>query len=314
MSGAGTIGRISRVPKGVKQGVFNQALIRMKLNYEVADPDFFIRWMRSDNLQRKLTQANPASAMANLVPMSELKEWKVIVPKKEEQVKLGIFISKIENIITLEQEKLAHYKQIKMMLLSKLFATKENSVPEMRFKEFSEKWAQHELSEISSITMGQSPSSNNYTNNPNDYILVQGNADLENGKVIPRIWTTEVTKSVNKGAIILTVRAPVGDVAISHYEVVLGRGVAALTGNYFIYYLLIRMNATNYWRKYSTGSTFESINSSDIQRALIEVPSLDEQEKIGYTLNKIDKIITLEQTRIEHYQSIKNNLLHNLFI
>ena len=112
----------------------------------------------------------------------------------------------------------------------------------------------------------------------------------------------------------MTVRAPVGDVAISHYEVVLGRGVAALTGYYFIYYLLIRMNATNYWRKYSTGSTFESINSSDIQRALIVVPSLDEQEKIGYTLNKIDKIITLEQTRIEHYQSIKNNLLHNLFI
>ena len=286
------------VIRGKVYGDVNSFFVENTLNYK----------------QRRQIQALANGSTRYNISQQTLNSIKIALPQFEEQNRISTLLEKIDSIITLEQEKLAHYKQIKMMLLSKLFATKENSVPEMRFKEFSEKWAQHELSEISSITMGQSPSSNNYTNNPNDYILVQGNADLENGKVIPRIWTTEVTKSVNKGAIILTVRAPVGDVAISHYEVVLGRGVAALTGNYFIYYLLIRMNVTNYWRKYSTGSTFESINSSDIQRALIEVPSLDEQEKIGYTLNKIDKIITLEQTRIEHYQSIKNNLLHNLFI
>ena len=308
----GTVARLDNYDMG--------ALSTLYIAFEVenADSTFIQKYYESDKWHYGISKiANEGARNHGLLNIStqDFFDTRIKTPNNlDEQTKIGIILEKLDNIITLEQEKLAHYKQIKMMLLSKLFATKENSVPEMRFKEFSEKWAQHELSEISSITMGQSPSSNNYTNNPNDYILVQGNADLENGKVIPRIWTTEVTKSVNKGAIILTVRAPVGDVAISHYEVVLGRGVAALTGNYFIYYLLIRMNATNYWRKYSTGSTFESINSSDIQRALIVVPSLDEQEKIGYTLNKIDKIITLEQTRIEHYQSIKNNLLHNLFI
>ena len=42
--------------------------------------------------------------------------------------------------------------------------------------------------------MGQSPSSKNYTDNPNDNILVQGNADLKDGKVIPRLWTKEILK------------------------------------------------------------------------------------------------------------------------
>ena len=43
--------------------------------------------------------------------------------------------------------------------------------------------------------MGQSPSSKNYTDNPNDDILVQGNADLKDGKVVPRLWTKEITKT-----------------------------------------------------------------------------------------------------------------------
>ena len=46
--------------------------------------------------------------------------------------------------------------------------------------------------------MGQSPSSKNYTDNPNDDILVQGNADLKDGKVVPRLWTKEITKTIDQ--------------------------------------------------------------------------------------------------------------------
>lgn len=49
--------------------------------------------------------------------------------------------------------------------------------------------------------MGQSPNSENYTENPDDYILVQGNSDMKNNKVIPRIWTTQVTKKAEKKVI-----------------------------------------------------------------------------------------------------------------
>ncbi|HEM5180779.1 TPA: restriction endonuclease subunit S, partial [Streptococcus suis] len=111
--------------------------------------------------------------------------------------------------------------------------------------------------------MGQSPDSKNYTNNPLDNILVQGNADLKNGNVEPRVWTTQITKIAEKGDIIVSVRAPVGDVAKTSYKVVLGRGVAGIKGNDFIYQTLIRMKQFGYWMKLSTGSTFESINSGD---------------------------------------------------
>ena len=110
MSGAGTIGRISRVPEGIKQGVFNQALIRMKINADVTDSDYFLHWLRSDNMQQRLTEANPASAMVNLVPMSEVKNWDIFIPSFEEQKALGAFFTHLDHLITLHQRECSKLK------------------------------------------------------------------------------------------------------------------------------------------------------------------------------------------------------------
>ncbi|EEL47043.1 hypothetical protein bcere0021_8230 [Bacillus cereus Rock3-42] len=122
LSGAGTIGRISRVPKGIKQGVFNQALIRFKIDEDITDPEYFIQWIRSENMQRKLTGANPGSAITNLVPMSEVKKWDVMVPSKNEQIKIGEFFKQLDDTITLHQSELDALKETKKAFLQKMFA------------------------------------------------------------------------------------------------------------------------------------------------------------------------------------------------
>lgn len=169
------------------------------------------------------------------------------------------------------------------------------NIPKRRFKEFqkSDAWEQRELGEIVKITMGQSPNSINYTNNPDDYILVQGNADMKNGLVYPRVWTTQITKTAEVGDIILSVRAPVGDVAKTDYDVVLGRGVAGIKGNQFIFQLLKKYKEDGYWKKISTGSTFESINSNIIKEAKLSLPSTKEQNYLGNFFNEMDQTITL---------------------
>ena len=105
LSGAGTIGRIAQVPANITKGVFNQALIRIRINPEWMDKKFFLIWMQSENMQRKLTQANPGSAMTNLVPISEIKKWEIIIPSKTEQNKIGEFIQKLNSLIALHQRK-----------------------------------------------------------------------------------------------------------------------------------------------------------------------------------------------------------------
>ncbi|EJP94121.1 restriction endonuclease subunit S [Bacillus cereus] len=121
MSGAGTIGRIAKVPKGIKQGVFNQALIRFKINPELTDSNYFLEWIRSDNMQRKFTESNPGSAMTNLVPMSEVKEWGVSLPSLAEQQKIGEFFAELSDTIALHQCEINSLKNLKKSLLQQIF-------------------------------------------------------------------------------------------------------------------------------------------------------------------------------------------------
>lgn len=198
--------------------------------------------------------------------------------------------------------------------MTKRDAKDEKKAPKLRFKGFTDDWEHGHLGDIVKIVMGQSPSSINYTDNPEDHILVQGNADLENGHVVPRVWTKQVTKTADKDDIILSVRAPVGDVGITNYPIVIGRGVAAIKGNKFIYQLLDKMNQDSFWRKYSTGSTFESINSNDLKKAEIFHPNEPEQEKIGKLFQSLDRAIYLHEEKQKQLEQLKKALLQKMFV
>ena len=185
--------------------------------------------------------------------------------------------------------------------------------PEIRFAGFTDDWEQCKLGDVVNIIMGQSPDSKNYTNNSSDHILVQGNADIKNGFVYPRVWTTQITKQGHSGDLIMSVRAPVGDIAKTEYDVVLGRGVCAIKGNEFIFQLLTKMKENDYWESLSTGSTFDSINSNDIKNAEIFIPSLEEQTQIGNFFKQLDDTIALHQGTLEKYQKLKISYLEKMF-
>ena len=145
--------------------------------------------------------------------------------------------------------------------------------------------------------MGQSPDGNTYSNEPNGYILIQGNADLQNGWVVPRVWTTQITKIAAYGDLIMSVRAPAGAMGKTAYRAVIGRGVAAIKGNEFIYQLLVKMDSDGFWKTYSCGSTFESLNSDNVKKAEISVPKSEEQHAIGSFFSHLDHLITLHQRK-----------------
>lgn len=131
--------------------------------------------------------------------------------------------------------------------------------------------------------------------------------------VFSRVWTTQVTKQAEKDDLILSVRAPVGDIGKTAYDVVIGRGVAAIKGNEFIFQNLGKMKSDGYWTRYSTGSTFESINSTDIKEAIISVPAIEEQKKIGTFFKQLDNTITLHQRNVEQLKQLKKAYLEKIF-
>nr|WP_269472123.1 restriction endonuclease subunit S [Lactobacillus helveticus] len=243
----------------------------------------------------------------------QLSTYSIIIPSVEEQNNIGKLILLIEKYIHLQQRKLRLLKLLKKATQQNIFASTE-CLPKLKYRDLTGKWQLYRLKDVAKITMGQSPNSKNYTQNPIDHILVQGNADIRNGYVFPRIWTTEITKIANRGDIILCVRAPAGDVGRTKFNVVIGRGVAAIKGNDFIFQQLQFMKSSGYWKKYISGSTFESINSNDIKNAKIFCPSQLEQKNISSLLDDIDTSIQIQQKNILDFKYIKQFLLQNMFI
>ena len=192
--------------------------------------------------------------------------------------------------------------------------TENRKTPKLRFKGFTDAWEQRKLGDICQVTMGQSPDGTTYSELPLGYILVQGNADLNNGWVCPRTWTTQKTKTAEEGDLILSVRAPAGAVGKTSYNVVIGRGVAGIKGNEFIYQSLIKMDLGGYWRTIAAGSTFESINSDAVNNAKLMVPQdIEEQNIVGGYLYLFDKLITLHQRKLDRLKNIKKSMLDKMF-
>ncbi|MGO1820358.1 MAG: restriction endonuclease subunit S [Senegalia sp. (in: firmicutes)] len=290
-------------------GAINQAILAIH-PHENYNSYFIMQWLRLNKEQIISTYLQ--GGQGNLSG-SIIKSLKIEFPNSNEQQIIGDFFNLLDKNIDLHQRKLDRLKNLKKAILQLMFPEKNHSAPKLRFNNFSEVWEQRKLSEEAVITMGQSPNGKNYTDNPNDYILIQGNADMKNGKVAPRVWTTQVTKTADPKDIILSVRAPVGDVGKTDFHAVLGRGVAGIKGNEFLYQALVWMKMFGYWTKVSTGSTFESINSTDLKNAIISCPGNNEQRRIGKFLNHLDKAVELHQRKLDSLERLKASYLQLLF-
>jgi len=265
-------------------------------------------------MKRSLVNCTKAGTMMNELVVPEFLQESLLVPSTDEQVQIGKYFANLNHLIILHQRKLEMLKKVKKSMLEKMFPKNDAKVPEVRFSDFTDAWEQRRLGEVVTITMGQSPDGATYSDSPSKYILVQGNADLKDGWVFPRVWTTQKTKVCDKGDLIMSVRAPAGAMGKTAYNAVIGRGVAAIKGNEFIYQRLVKMDLCDYWKKLAAGSTFESINSDIIFNAEIAMPSGKEQKKIGSIFNKLDHLISLHQRKLEKLKNIKKSMLEKMFI
>ena len=236
------------------------------------------------------------------------------MPLLKEQKRIAEILATQDKAIELQARKIEELKRFKKGCLEKMFPRKGQKVPEKRFPGFTDDWEQRKLGDTVQITMGQSPDGSTYSDVPSDYILVQGNADLQNGWVSPRVWTSQMTKKADAGDLIMSVRAPAGAMGKTAYNAVIGRGVAAIKGNEFIYQLLAKMDSDGYWKALSCGSTFESLNSDNIKNADVLIPDVAEQEKIGEYFANLDHLITLHQRKLETLKKLKKAMLQKMFI
>ena len=107
-----TLGRIAEVPKGAKEGIINQALLKLSLNQQIMLNTFFIHQFRGEEIQEILFGFSRGSGIPNMPSMSEVKSVKFICPPLELQKEYCDFVQQVDksrfdikkSIIELERE------------------------------------------------------------------------------------------------------------------------------------------------------------------------------------------------------------------
>ncbi|MBU76364.1 MAG: restriction endonuclease subunit S [Pseudoalteromonadaceae bacterium] len=155
-------------------------------------------------------------------------------------------------------------------------------------REIPEGWSDKTLSEIANITMGQSPEGSSYNDEGVGTIFYQGSTDF--GWLFPttRQYTTAPSRMAKKGDILLSVRAPVGDMNIANTDCCIGRGLAALnskTGSDGFLFYVMKYFKQIFDRRNSEGTTFGSITKNDLHSLTLAYPTSD-------LLKKYDEIVT----------------------
>ena len=303
----GLLGKTAVIPRD-DYYVLNQrvaALLPQK-----STESFFLS--KAINRNGKYFSKRGAGTKVQNISKPNVENFQMFVPNFDEQSKIGTFFKQLDETLSLHQCQLDNYKQLKKSMVQKIFDQ------ELRFKDADgndyPKWKRRTLGKISEIIMGQSPDSANFTSNEQDTVLIQGNADLNGGKITPRIYTTQITKTCEAGDIILTVRAPVGDLAIANTRACIGRGVCAIKGDLYIYQYLEMIRDTDGWRKIIQGSTFESINSNDVKDLPIDVPSSEERKKIAEFFKALDRRIEKSTQRVESMKQFRKGLMQQMFV
>ena len=208
-----------------------------------------------------------------------------LVPQNPTDEPASVLLDKIKK----EKEQLIKDKKIK----------KEKPLPEISKEEISYKipdsWEWVSIRDISTITMGQAPKSSNVNNEGNGFEFHQGKTFFSSMYVEQSgVYTTSPNKVINPPAIIMSVRAPVGDVNLIDRKIVIGRGLAAFVPEngielLFLYNYL--QTQKSYLLSLSTGTTFKAINSQTVRTINVPLPPLKEQKRIVAKIEMIRESI-----------------------
>ena len=178
-----------------------------------------------------------------------------------------------------------------------------------------ESWSIKRIKYCTDMIMGQSPDSNLIKEDNGIYPFMQGNAEFTNLYPKPSLYCDFPNKVSRVGDILMSVRAPVGELNISDREYGIGRGLCSIRPAYFNtkYFWYFMLKSKGDFSVFSNGSTFEAITTENLLNFPCVVPGIQEQQAIADFLDKecaqIDSIATDLEKQIALLQQYKKALI-----
>ena len=285
----------------------------------VTDSKFVYYFVTSPWFRNIAIKSMVGSSGRQRVQQSVLENLEINLPPLAEQKRIAGILGSLDDKIELNRRINANLEEQAQALFKSWFVDfepfRDGPFVDSELGKIPQGWEVGTLSEIADITMGQSPQGSSYNEEGNGIIFYQGRTEFGNRFPSIRLYTTEPTRIAEINSVLLSVRAPVGDINIAKNKCCIGRGLAAIKSkqgyNSFILYLLQSLKPL--LKQYNgEGTVFGCINRKEIEGLPIIIPKefvINEFEEIAEKIDTEIKNLTTEQ---ETLSALRDTLLPKL--
>ena len=278
--------------------------IVMRARDNISDPQFVYYLATSPAFRNVAIKSMVGSSGRQRVQQSVLEELELTVPSLEEQQKIGAFLAALDQKIAINNAINDNLQQQAMALYASMFL--DNPALET---------TAGTLKDIAEITMGQSPSGSSYNEDGNGEVFYQGRAEFGYRFPTRRLFTTEPKRMAEAGDVLLSVRAPVGDLNVAYERCCIGRGLGAIHGRnghqsfvlYTMFALRPQLDVYN-----GEGTVFGSINRNALNDMPIDIPSEDAIAAFEAVVRPMDDMIRTNYEENCRLQELRDSLLPRL--
>ena len=293
--------------------------------------NFWKYYIHYEPIMRKvLVNSTKAGTMMNELVINDFLQGSILVPSMAEQQAIGRFFKQLDTLITLHQRKYEKLVNIKKSMLDKMFPKNGASVPEIRFKGFTDPWEQRKLGEICDfITKGATPTTYGFSWQPDGVPFFRNDSIKDNVFVFGEFsYISEAANEVLKRSevhgndILIAITGDIGKVGIIPDTVEkanINQHIARVRIRkealpYFVYQYLASDDTQKEYQKIKTGLSMPQLSLEQVRDIVVKIPEFNEQGKIADCLRRIDTLITLHQRKLEKLQNIKKSCLEKMFV
>ena len=268
----------------------------------------FLYYFMKHYISHLINQGN--GTVFGSVNKNDISNLEVLLPQIETQEKIARVLSSLDDKIELNNKINQNLEQQAQAIFKSWFVDFEPFGGKM-----PEDWKVGNLYEIANVTMGQSPDGKSYNENGYGEVFYQGRAEFGSRYPTRRLYTTEPKRMADAGDILMSVRAPVGDINVALEKCCIGRGLASISSrdnfNSFILYTL--MNLKRSFDIYNAeGTVFGAINKDSLNSIEVIIPTKEEIYKFEEIVSNLDKMIRQNTIEVQKLQKIRDTLLPKL--
>ena len=301
-SRVGSVDRCSYVDQKHDGWMFSGRCLRVRPTSEI-DSEYLYYYFCLEETKQFVRNIAVGATMPS-INTKLLGEVVVTFPELEQQKRISGILSAIDSKIEVNQKINDNLQQQAMALYAEMFLNSSNNDV-----------TSGTLSDIAVITMGQSPSGSSYNEDGVGEVFYQGRAEFGFRFPKRRLFTTEPKRMAVAGDVLLSVRAPVGDLNMAYERCCIGRGLGAIhskTGHssfvlYTMFALRSQLDVFN-----GEGTVFGSINRDALNAIPIDIPPVTEIDQFEVVAHPMDELIRANYEENCRLEAIRDSLLPKL--